>query len=96
MGGDQQLRAKITKRELDILIFFVDPLDTHTHEADISTLIRLSRVYGIVCALQVQIRPIRVGRFLIQLCILNNSFSFLFNENKTDVLNFQSVSESFF
>ena len=50
LGGDQQLGAKITKRELDILIFFVDPLDAHAHEADVSALIRLSQVYGIVCA----------------------------------------------
>lgn len=50
LGGDQQLGAKITKKELDILIFFVDPLDAHAHDADINALIRLSQVYGIVCA----------------------------------------------
>jgi len=50
LGGDQQLGAKITRRELDILIFFVDPLDAHAHEADVNALIRLSQVYGIVCA----------------------------------------------
>ncbi len=50
LGGDQQLGAKITARELDILIFFVDPLEAHAHEADVNALIRLSQVYGIVCA----------------------------------------------
>lgn len=50
LGGDQQLGAKITKRELDILIFFIDPLDAHPHEADVHALVRLSQVYGIVCA----------------------------------------------
>ncbi len=50
LGGDQQLGAKITKRELDILIFFIDPLDAHPHDADISALLRLAQVYGIVCA----------------------------------------------
>jgi methylglyoxal synthase len=49
-GGDQELGARITRRELDILIFFIDPLDAHPHEADIHALIRLAQVYGIVCA----------------------------------------------
>jgi methylglyoxal synthase len=51
LGGDQQLGAKITARELDILIFFVDPLEAHPHEADVTALIRLAQVYGIVCAI---------------------------------------------
>ena len=50
MGGDQQLGAKITLRELDILIFFIDPLDSHPHNADVQALLRLAQVYGIVCA----------------------------------------------
>jgi methylglyoxal synthase len=49
-GGDQQLGAKITSRELDILIFFIDPLDSHPHTADVQALLRLAQVYGIVCA----------------------------------------------
>ncbi|CAF2602742.1 unnamed protein product [Rotaria sp. Silwood2] len=49
-GGDQQLGAKITSRELDILIFFIDPLDSHPHAADVQALLRLAQVYGIVCA----------------------------------------------
>jgi len=50
LGGDQQLGAKITSRELDILIFFVDPLDCHPHTADVQALVRLAQVYGIICA----------------------------------------------
>ena len=50
LGGDQQLGAKITNRELDILIFFIDPLDSHPHAADVQALVRLAQVYGIVCA----------------------------------------------
>jgi methylglyoxal synthase len=50
LGGDQQLGAKITARELDILIFFIDPLDSHPHTADVQALLRLAQVYGIVCA----------------------------------------------
>jgi methylglyoxal synthase len=50
LGGDQQLGAKITSRELDILIFFIDPLDCHPHTADVQALVRLAQVYGIICA----------------------------------------------
>lgn len=50
LGGDQQLGARITARELDILIFFIDPLDSHPHTADVQALLRLAQVYGIVCA----------------------------------------------
>ncbi|CAF0980736.1 unnamed protein product [Rotaria sp. Silwood1] len=50
LGGDQQLGAKITSRELDILIFFIDPLDSHPHNSDVQALLRLTQVYGIVCA----------------------------------------------
>jgi len=49
-GGDQQLGAKIVARELDILIFFIDPLDSHPHASDVQALLRLAQVYGIVCA----------------------------------------------
>jgi methylglyoxal synthase len=50
LGGDQQLGAKISSRELDILIFLIDPLDSHPHVADVQALLRLAQVYGIVCA----------------------------------------------
>jgi methylglyoxal synthase len=49
-NGEQQLGAKITSRELDILISFIDPLESHPHTADVQALIRLAQVYGIACA----------------------------------------------
>jgi methylglyoxal synthase len=44
-GGDQQIGAKITKRELDILIILIDPLDSHPHATNVQALIRLAQVY---------------------------------------------------
>ena len=50
MGGDQQLGAKIASQELDILLFLIDPLDSHPHSADVQALVRVARVWNIVCA----------------------------------------------
>ena len=50
LGGDQQIGAKIADRGLDILIFFIDPLSPHPHEADVRALTRLSTLYDVAMA----------------------------------------------
>lgn len=50
LGGDQQIGAKIAERGLDVLIFFIDPLSPHPHEADVRALTRLSTLYDIAMA----------------------------------------------
>ncbi|WP_163537640.1 methylglyoxal synthase [Gracilibacillus sp. YIM 98692] len=47
LGGDQQIGAKIANDEMDLVIFFRDPLTAQPHEPDISALIRLCDVYQI-------------------------------------------------
>jgi methylglyoxal synthase len=51
LGGDQQIGAKIAQGEIDMLIFFVDPLSPHPHEADVQALTRLSTLYNVALAL---------------------------------------------
>lgn len=50
LGGDQQIGAKVAQNEMDLILFFRDPLMAQPHEPDITALLRLCDVYGIPVA----------------------------------------------
>ncbi|TDQ41507.1 methylglyoxal synthase [Aureibacillus halotolerans] len=50
LGGDQQIGAMIAENEMDMVLFFRDPLTAQPHEPDIMALIRLCDVYAIPLA----------------------------------------------
>jgi methylglyoxal synthase len=49
-GGDQQIAARISCNEIDLLLFFRDPISVKPHEPDDMNLLRLCDVHNIPVA----------------------------------------------
>lgn len=46
MGGDAQIASMIVENKIEGVIFFMDPLDVHPHQVDVSMLLRLCNVHN--------------------------------------------------
>ena len=80
LGGDQQIGAQIVEGNIDMVIFFSDPLAAQPHDPDVKALLRIAQVYDIPIA-----NNIATADFLIHSTLMDQEYSHQIENFKTTV-----------
>jgi methylglyoxal synthase len=70
LGGDQQIGALIAAGEIDVLIFFWDPMEAQPHDSDVKALLRVAIAWNCIVACDMA-----TADFVLTSPMMNNDYS---------------------
>lgn len=70
LGGDAQVSAAVVEGEIDVIVFFPDPLAAQPHDPDVKALLRLAQLYDVPMAANVA-----TANFLMTSPLLQKSYT---------------------
>ncbi len=88
LGGDQQIGSRIAEGDIDLLIFFWDPLEQQPHDTDVKALLRIAVVWNI---------PVACDRatadYIISSPLMSNAYERLMPDYSAHIERFQEEGD---